>query len=489
MTRLASSAGRRRYHAPVKRSGLIGWWLVCGLSFLAPSGCGDGDELPSGRYIRGQVGASTARSGVAYFGDPSLADAVWVIPVHDGRVDAAGFRDRVELPIEADGSFLYTEDMGGYHGDALFALVDTTACSSDEPRGDWDEEDLDRRLGCIQGFVSISDAETGGALTLIPLDEQQEGVDLRGIEGAGEARSDTSLEQAAPSFSLDLESLRTMARVDERLLAFAYLYANFDDDAAESYNMHLLFDWSASLDQSTLGWTNPEALTTEGFYWAFDTGVDVDAAPSGETGYLHLYPPGPVTVESIPATFGPDQPLVAGEPGMSYEVNSGGRLAGGAGLFSGVSPAGEWKLRRYGADGPIVSKYELALSSPFRLVDGVPDQSYPTLLIPKIFVDEVDGVVASVSWAFTVYDGVEYVDVPAELAMRMIGSAQLGIGGDGSVGCPSDDFVFLELLGQTQWEPEGAYVRGTGDDTTCGITHVMLSYFSMGTLYQFFWQG
>lgn len=463
-------------------------WKWVGVVALSLGACGGGETNEGGRFVSGNVARQSARAGAAHFGDPAQADAIWVIPVNEGSVDTSGFRERIELPIAADGSFLYSEEMGGYQNDVLLALVNSSACANSKPRGDWQESDLDERLNCIQGFVSIDDAADSGALTLIPLGDQESGLELESIEGSegGEALSTTSLEDASSSFGLDLETLRSIARTDERLKAFAYLYANFDDDAVDNYSMHLLYDWEAPLSQATNGETNPSALTTPGYMVNFDTTVDTTGVPLFQSGYLRLYPPASVIIEGIPTPFGPSTPLLSAEAGFSYEVNQGGRLAGSAGLFSGVSPAGEWKLQRYGVDGPVVAKFDLALVSPFSLVDGQPNLAQPTTMIPTLVVDAVGDEVQSITWSLKIHDGNTFVEVPSDVALRMIGSPRLGISSDESAGCPGEE-QRLEGVTTTTWTPTQTYVLGASTGSTCRVNQVFFAYFSMGTLYQFFW--
>jgi len=450
--------------------------------------CSSGSDGPTGRYVKGQVQSLSQRTDVAYFGNFAATDAVWAIPVWKNSIETSALDNLVVLPVQEDGTFLYTEDMHDGNYDILFALVQSSACANPADRAAWTESDLDERLECIQGFISIPDAESGESLTLMPISDQTSGVELGGVMPSerAEATSETTLRETSDSFGMGEGGLRAIAQTDNTLKGFAYLYANSTDDLSDFYNMHLLYRWTVPLAAANNAETSASALEAEGYYYSFDTNVAVDTVPQNEIGYVQLYPPGPVTIDEFGGTFDSDTPLVAGEPGLSYSVGDDARLGGGAGLFSGTSPEGEWKLRRGGDDGPIVSKYDLALSSPFASVDGELDVDRPLLYMPQIMVEQTDGAIQGVYLEFVIHDGSSFVDVPFEDAIGRIRSPSLHLEGDGLPGCPEEAWVAYDSEPAQVWTPPGNFVLGTaGDDTNCSLTSVTVEYYLMGSAYQF----
>jgi hypothetical protein len=454
--------------------------LLVGLVLLGA--CGGDEDAPSGPYIRGKVVQSAAFEGASALGNFMNADAVWVLPVNGGSVDSGSFQNRVELPLESDGTFTYTPgDQGNY--DSVLALVNTAACANAQPRGEWTESDLDARLECVQGFVTIPDGDASSLMRL-PTGSLRSGAELGDVSPTtrSEAASDSSLDEVASSFALDLETLRNMAHADDTLKSFAYRYANYSDDLGSFYNMHILFNWRDDLAAVT-GVTDPANFVTQGYYVAFDSNVDVSEVSSEGTGLFYLYPPASVETDTSQEPFDEENPLE-----LFHEFDQD-RLASSAGLFTGVSPLGEWKLRRGGTDGPVVSKYDLTLGGPFREVNGQLDTESPQVFIPRVFADiDGDRNITGVTVSFFVHDGTNYIEVPNDLVQSMTGSASIYIGLTDGLGCQqSGEFVSMESLTGSTWLPNESYALVSTDQDPCAVSNIGVSYFMMDTLYQFFW--
>jgi hypothetical protein len=418
-------------------------------------------------------------AGSAALGDFASADAVWALPVNGGSVDAFSFRERVELPLADDGTFTYTPStMGSY--DTVFALVNSDSCTTQAPRGEWTETELDQRLGCIQGYVTIPDGEEESLLR-IPTGQLNDGVELGDVspDMVNESRSTRSLEEVSTSFDVSIETLRAMAQSDDVLKSFAYRYANIDDSFEKSYNMHALFNWRASLTSVT-GTANPEELQTDGYGIMFDTNVDVDGVTAPGTGLFFLYPP--AAVESGDGgSYDADTPFEA-----THGIDGAGRLSSASG-FVGVSPPGEWKLRRGNADGPVVAKYDMSLGAPFRSDSS--GSRNPRIFLPSVFVNtDSDNKITSIDLSFYVHDGTSYAEVPRSVVQGMTGSLSVGIGLTEGLGCAqSGESIFTEILTSNAWTPEGTYALTSPDQDPCAVSHIDVGYFMMDTLHQFSW--
>ena len=150
---------------------------------------------------------------------------------------------------------------------------------------------------------------------------------------------------------------------------------------------------------------------------------------------------------------------------------------------------GEWRLQRGGDTGPIVAKYDMSLGAPFEEVGGVLQIDKPLAFMPRVFVDDTDGTVNSITVSFLVHDGTSYVEVPRELVATKVGSPVVGLTADNQPGCPGDggETSRIEEMATDTWTPSANFVLGTPGQGECQVTAVYVSYFVMGTLYQFLW--
>lgn len=489
------------------RGGIVSWsWPLIALFVL---GCGTEGKSIKGRLDRE---VTARRLPGAHAIDVSQVDHVWALPVYGAGLQSFSLENRIELPLQDDGSFLFEIPEGNGDYDYILALVDSSRCTTATPRGAWTESELDERLGCIQGYVSVADAAGGDAMMAMPTSTQDGEVDVGRLRGDGfEARSaDTSLEELSGSYSVGLEGLRSLARVDDMLLGISYLFANQDDARALYYHQNLDYGWRASggLDTARNRVTDPSDLQFIASTYYFNTNVDTStivASLQAADGYLAVTPPGEILLDRDGELHGPDNPIESTAPGMEqdggwydeligFTVN-GDFLFGSLGSFEGISPVGDWTIAR---DGVVVAKADLSVAAPFASIDGVPDAMAPVVYVPSLRVNTDGDTLVDIEVTFSQWNGSAFVEAPFDIAMRTLGATDIRLTTDGSAACPAeapfgqagtgDGAVNIEE-DRLRWAPEGAWTYGAGDASSCGLAGVTVGLQISANSLQFHWMA
>jgi hypothetical protein len=468
--------------------------------------CGGGG---GGASITGELdrSGSSARANVIAAAE---VDEIWALPMFGANPGSFTFQEKIVLPLEADGSFTFEVPENASY-DYVLAVVDSSKCSNSTPRADWTEADIDERLGCIQGYVAVSDAVSGEAMIAIPTSQQSGDVDVGRLRGSGDqaVSMERTLEDISGSYSVDLDGLRAIAKVDNLLLGLSYFYANRDDSQSLYYSQNLNHDWVApggiasARDQFTTGAELEFAASVHFFEFNVDLGNLVSSLMS-TSGYLSFTPPGDITLDGSATTYGPTNPIESTAPGtvdggnwygdvMGVEL-TGNSAFGGLGVLSEVPPVGEWLMSR---DGVVVNKQDLMLAAPFVVDGGIVDETAPIVFVPSIRLNSQGDELVDIEVQFTQWNGSSFELVPFDVVIRTLGSAQVMVRGDDSGACPSQPEFGQAETGNNQVDVESdrlrfapsqaTYVFGAGSASSCGLSEVMVGVGISGATFQFNW--
>jgi hypothetical protein len=488
--------------------------VVAGLLslFLGAACGGDSPKVIVGKLDQGAVARIVPPGTSALIVSESI-DQIWAMPIYGTALGSFSFEQKIIVPIESDGSFEFAPPSGDNY-DYLLALVDSTKCTTDKPRADWTESDIDNRLQCIQGYVAVPqdgsapNASGADSMSALPVSLQLGKVDVGTLSmiGSYATSEDETLESISGGFEMSLGDLKNLARVDGTLASVSYFYANKSDDLATYYSQIVVFDWLAesALESAHNKFTSATDLKIRPYSYLWGTNVDpagLFASVQSTDGYLQITPPEDRTFSADLQIHGPSNPITSSAPGtlegddfwtdgllaVRLQGNASGNL-----YFDGTLPTGEWTIER---DGEIVSKYDVATSAPFEVVGGVADESSPLVFVPSLKIVATNGIVDSIEALYTIQNGSEVTIVPFERAVHAVGHIGFGFAGDGASVCPSDNHERTGGMGQNveilsdrlRWTPQRQWKMGASDATHCGVTNLSAGYTVGENAFQWHW--
>ncbi len=389
-------------------------------------------------------------------------DKVWGLPTVDGEVSPESFQYKVEIPINSDGTFSVdlpksvSVDMDGstvtLDLDWILLLINSQATT---------KQDM------IVGYIALSDLSD--SLLWMPISSASANIDLGTLSQVGnEARSTTTLSDAASAFTFSLDQLRQIAKTDDVLKNIKNVFANYDQSTGKYWLLEPYFGWSDVPSSIKNQWSDPANLQFYGY--AFYMPTNNTSNPTfteicNGTKTLKLYPPAAVHLLDNSATFDANNPIYT-ESGQIDQRQDGSQECGGTYFYlrddtqnsqaqmnwymynfivgddnllapdtqTQPIPSGYWTLKLDdGTQETTVATFDLAVASPFD------SSGNPVIFMPSlnVTVDANDNI-TSIQLKFYTYDSqnnswVEVTD--SQVLEQMLTAIWVGINDyDGTTG-------------------------------------------------------
>jgi hypothetical protein len=419
---------------------------ACAAACLVLAGC-SWFQSPAAN-LTGRLGSSYQNLKAATVSRAAVArdlttpvDSVCVFPAGklDGSWPAAELAaSATTYPINADGTF--SAPLGSADMNWVYLLVDSTAARRDQ----------------VVGFVSIGD-DGGQTLVQFPTASVKSDIDCGSLTQTGdESVSSTNVASVAGSFTLDVASLREIARRDNVLKAARNNYVNYDPASGVCYLLVPRFNWRGSRSSIDNRASTPgsDALDYEGYYPQFSSNDDAITLASLVSGaaVLELYPPSTVQVDAGAKVYGPAAPLSSAGAAyaagygpadgndikvsapeffaINFKVNDGESRADGFAFKpvetgSGINVpfmrdyAGTWTLKK---NGTAIGWFDLSVASPADATGRC------ALYTPSVKVTtDGSGIISRVDVQFYAWDGSGYTAAADVAALnQLVGQYMLG---------------------------------------------------------------
>jgi hypothetical protein len=389
--------------------------------------------------------------------DLSTVDTVMALPLSEGG-EIGTFADASSSPIGAGGTLsLAIDDGGGQQALALRAWKNaprqaplesgkrnnegncTQNCGGNETSGVVVmaiKDGSDRfAAGESMQFIAMPVTADDSAMNLPIASLVGESLDLGAIAADSSGILAAAKAADASNFSLESDTLKSLAATDDPLRRVRNIYMNTDPETGVYFNQMPIFMIQGRL-QAALSAGVPEVIWKDtgvttwtnrysGYVLSFTTNhpsLTVDSICGAGAGVLKLKVPDgedPIAHESAPATTyseltntgatanGPDQCTSAGSAGLYYKdesvmnngVNvrmSGFNWGGSVGFINRI-PSGYWDIS---LDDEVLARFDLAASYP---MDDSVTPARPIVYIPGLKITMDSGTRAFVSAEFKLY--------------------------------------------------------------------------------------
>jgi hypothetical protein len=475
--------------------------MACAVFLSAMAGC---SWFQTGNAsLKGTLGATYENLKAKSVAPAAKASRALTVPVDSVCVFPAGNLDgswpsadslgaAETYPINEDGTF--NAPMGSDDQNWVYLLLDTTAA---------------QRRDQVVGYVSLDDG--GNTLIQFPSGAVTADVDCGTLTQSGdEAVSSTGLADNAGSFSMDMDSLREIAKRDNILKAARNNYVNYDPATGIAYMLIPRFNWTGarSTVKNRAFVPGVDSITYEGYYPQFsstDDAITLASLVSGAT-VLDLYPPVAVDVAGAVKTYGPTVPMTSAGAdytsgygpsdgkdikisaseffAINFKVDTGETRAdsfafwpveSGSGLSLSLTDNydGYWTLKK---NGTAIGWFDLSVASP---TDGA---GHCVLYTPSVKVTtDGSGYVTKVDVQFYSYDVTNGYQLVTDVAgmNSIVGQYMLGL-----MSGTTEEYKYTSAL------DSGGMVFSFSDfshDFPFATTGIQISYTVAGVNVNYWW--